>query len=36
MSDVKLKLSGDRAVLVEFAQEISPAVHRQVRSFFIC
>lgn len=33
MGDVKLKLSGDRAILVEFAQEISPAVHRQVRSF---
>ena len=33
MNNVKLKLCGDRAVLVEFGQEIHPAIHARVRAF---
>ena len=35
MSDVRILLSGDSAVTVEFGNEISPAVNAQIRTFSI-
>ena len=35
MDAVKLKVSGDRAILVEFENRIAPEINRQVRSFCV-
>lgn len=35
MAVVKLKVSGDRAILVEFENRIAPEINRQVRSFCV-